>query len=547
MDVDKTYVADSAHVEVPSTLPGVEKDQLAALGNQEEHEFTKWQSLKRYPSACFWCIYAVWCVLLVSFENQAAGSILSIPEFRKDFGSEYDGDYVLPADWQSAFSGAPIATAMIGALGCGALADWFGRRMVIMIALVISFAAITLEFVATTNPMFFGGKFLNGFALGALASVTVTYIGEITPLALRGIFTCLSALSYTLGPFVAALIVNSTGTYSSRWAYRAVFCAQYGFAVIASVFVFFMPESPWWLASKDRDEAAMKALSRLGHKSDEEQIKRLAIIHTTLKQARQETEGASYPECFRKSNLRRTCVSIAPLCIQALSGVTFVATYSTYYMQLAGYDTPTSFKLQVVQQVLSLTGNVMSWYLVDRAGRRDLTFWGLVVLTVILMLTGGLAVAADNGAGRGAVKGTVALILIYCWWYNVTIGATAYTVLCEVPTAKLRVKTIGLGLAAQFGLQMMWSFVLPYLFNPDQANLGAKLAFIFGGLAVISLVYLWFELPESAGRTYEELDEMFAKRIPARQFKGYHPEAQMKGEAAKVALSKGGIEVEEVH
>lgn len=84
--------------------------QLAALANEDDHTIGKWESFKRYPWACAWCVYAVWVVLLVSFENQASGNILSIPEFRKDFGSLYQGSYVLPASWQSAFSGAPIAS-----------------------------------------------------------------------------------------------------------------------------------------------------------------------------------------------------------------------------------------------------------------------------------------------------------------------------------------------------------------------------------------------------------------------------------------------------
>lgn len=65
---------------------------------------------------------------------------------------------------------------------------------------------------------------------------------QVTPLALRGLFTCFSALSYTLGPLVCALIVNDTGDLPNRWAYRAVFCAQYGFAAVATAGVFFMPE-----------------------------------------------------------------------------------------------------------------------------------------------------------------------------------------------------------------------------------------------------------------------------------------------------------------
>ena len=286
--------------------------------------------------------------------------------------------------------------------------------------------------------------------------------------------------------------------------------------------------SPWWLASKGQDEKALKALHRLGSRGEVGE-KRLAAMKRTLDEIRQETDGVTYLECFRKSNLRRTIISIAPLCIQSLSGIAFAASYSTYYMQLAGYSTSESFTLQIVQQVISLVGNVMSWYLVDRVGRRNLTMYGLLILMIILTLMAGLAVAGTPSA----ITGTVAMILLYCWWYNVTIGATAYTVLCEVSTSRLRVKTIAIGLGAQYSLNMMWSFVLPYLFNPDQANLGARVGFIFSGLAIISLVCLWFYLPETAGRTYEELDEMFMKQVPARKFKDFKTDTQAQGEAVK--------------
>jgi hypothetical protein len=132
-----------------------------------------------------------------------------------------------------------------------------------------------------------------------------------------------------------------------------------------------------------------------------------------------------------------------------------------------------------------------------------------------------------------ALKGAISMILLYCWWYNVTIGATAYTILCETSTSRLRVKTIAIGLAIQNALNTMWSFVLPYLFNPDQLNLGGKLGFIFGGLSIICLVYLWFFQPETAGRTYEELDEMFAERVAARKFKTHRSSTQALGEVVK--------------
>lgn len=90
-------------------LDAVDAD-LAHLANQEEHELTKWESVKKYPLAVAWSVFAVWCVLLVSFENQAAGNIISVPRFRQDFGHKVDGSYVLYAKWQSAFQGAPVAS-----------------------------------------------------------------------------------------------------------------------------------------------------------------------------------------------------------------------------------------------------------------------------------------------------------------------------------------------------------------------------------------------------------------------------------------------------
>ena len=84
--------------------------QLGHLVNAEDHEVTKWQAIKNNKWACAWTMFAIWMVLLVSFENQASGNILGIPRFREDFGHLVDGDYVLSAKWQSAFTAAPIGS-----------------------------------------------------------------------------------------------------------------------------------------------------------------------------------------------------------------------------------------------------------------------------------------------------------------------------------------------------------------------------------------------------------------------------------------------------
>ncbi|KAK5449345.1 hypothetical protein LTS15_008887 [Exophiala xenobiotica] len=465
--------------------------------------------------ALLWCLYGLWCIFANNYSKIAGSSVLGIPQFRKDFGKAFDGNYVLSAKWQSAFNGAPQAAAVLGSLSAAWFADKMGRRLTLGITLAVRLVSITLESVSISNPLFFGGRFMGGFSTGAVNALCMTYIGEVTPLPLRGVLTAAAPIALILGSFSAALMVNFTGDQPSRWAYRTSFISGYAFVGVAVLFLPWMPESPWWLINHGREEGAVQALRKLGYPMDAEE--QAAEMKRVLSKTKEETLGATYAECFRRSNLRRTIVSAMPLTIQTFSGVAFVSSYSTYYQQLAGYSTTASFHLFIAQQVVSGAGNVCSWFLVDRIGRRPLTLWGMVILTTLLLITGGLAVSATPGA----IKGTIALLLLYCFLYNATIGATAFSILTEISTPRLRAKTASMSLALQSALFTMWGFTLPYLFNPDKANLGAKVTFIFGGLSVLSIVYLWFCQPESSGMSYEMLDELFINRIPARKFKAY--------------------------
>jgi hypothetical protein len=83
--------------------------QLAHITDQEDHETGIYQSLIRNPWPSLWCIYGLWAIILLSFDVQASGSVVGIPRFRQDFGYLFEGEYVLQAQWQSAFGGAPVA------------------------------------------------------------------------------------------------------------------------------------------------------------------------------------------------------------------------------------------------------------------------------------------------------------------------------------------------------------------------------------------------------------------------------------------------------
>jgi hypothetical protein len=88
---------------------GEDADVIGHAVNQEEHDQTKWQAFMQNKKTMAWCGWIIWVLMLASFDNAAGSSILSIPRFRKDFGSAYEGNYVLPAKWQSVYSGAPAA------------------------------------------------------------------------------------------------------------------------------------------------------------------------------------------------------------------------------------------------------------------------------------------------------------------------------------------------------------------------------------------------------------------------------------------------------
>ena len=270
-----------------------------------------------------------------------------------------------------------------------------GRRLALGFVFSVRFISITLEFISTTNEIFFAGRFLGGFSTGGTNSICMAYIGEITPLPLRGILTASLPISLITGALSSALVVNFTGAQSTRWAYRIAFVSGYGFMGIALLLLPFVPESPWWLASHERPSQALAALQKIGYAEGNNAELKLAEINRVLAKTKEETRDATYAECFRRSNLRRTVIAAMPLTIQTLSGVAFVGSYSTYYQQLAGYSAGTSFKLFIVQQLLSGAGNVVSWFLIDKVGRRRLTLWGMIILTTILLITGGELTAVN--------------------------------------------------------------------------------------------------------------------------------------------------------
>lgn len=201
---------------------------------------------------------------------------------------------------------------------------------------------------------------------------------------------------------------------------------------------------------------------------------------------------------------------------QVLSGNLFVLGYQGYFYQLSGISN--SAMLTFVNFCIAILGNLTSYFLIDTVGRRPLYVYGCLGLAVANLLVGFMSFVQPHHAG---VAGDVAIFGLSLWSfiYQSCIGTTAYAVNGEVPSNRLRAKTnswVNLTNAlVSFGL----SWAIPQLFNPDAANLGLKMGYIFGGLALCLFVITFFTLPETVGRSSWQLDRMFEARLSAFKFK----------------------------
>ncbi|CUM55900.1 uncharacterized protein AC631_05200 [Debaryomyces fabryi] len=498
-------------------------EETAILQQTIEHTFTRFEAIKAYPRTCVYILILLWVMILVGYENQAGGMVVSIPTFRRDFGYYFEGDYVLDGKWQSAISGGPSGAIVIGGFIGSYMADSIGRKLTLLIAVGSTIGFIVLEYVSTTIEVFFAGKFLNALSLGIIATVSTSLVAEITPLALRGISVAAVSLSLSLGPFVCYLIANSTSERLDRMAYRSLFLSQWVFSGTSFIMLFFIPESPYYFVLKNADEKALIHLRKL-YKGEALAEHQLILVKKTVEEARHTSISSSFIDCFRGINLKRTFIAISPFVMQPMSGVAYIGSYSTYFFQLSGFDTQKSFQISVGQQALSILGCITSWFILDKFGRRHVMLYGMISLFILNIITAGLGCSKE----KSYLTGASAFMTMYNFFYNSSIGPLSYVITAENPSSQLRVKTISIGLAVNNGLQCMWQFILPFMFNPDQANMGSKINFIFAACCFVSIFCFYFWLPETANRSFDEIDEMYIKNIPARKFRNFISDTQIK-------------------
>lgn len=195
--------------------------------------------------------------------------------------------------------------------------------------------------------------------------------------------------------------------------------------------------------------------------------------------------------------------------------------------------------------MLQVLGVIASFFVVNRIGRRPLLIWTSVIMIISLLIVGGLGTPANPSYGMKI--GIVVCLMIFVFFFNLAWGPLAWCIAVEMSPGVNRSKIMSVGTAAFWVIAFLVTFTLPYLYDADQANLGAMVGYIYAGGCCLSLLFVYFYIGETLGRSLEEINQMFDDDLPVMKWKtwqstrvaaGDHVETANKGSSDSFSLTQ---------
>ncbi|KAI1164766.1 general alpha-glucoside permease [Nemania serpens] len=488
--------------------------------NEREREMTLRYAFKIYPKAIGWSMLLSSCLIMEGYQTAVVGSYLAYPAFKDRFGVVApNGERVISASWQNGISGATNVGEIIGLQIAGVVSERWGYRWTILSALIAVTGFIFFPFFAGNLTVFLVGELFQGMAWGVFQTMTVAYAAEVCPIPLRHYLTSYVNLCWIIGQFISSGVLVGLVNRTDVWGYKIPFAVQWVWPIPIAIGTYLAPESPWWCIrydKKDRAEESLKRLARSSGFSQREADATLALMVYTNEMEKQSTVGTSYRDCFKGANLRRTEIVCMTWLAQTLSG-TALGGLSTFFYQQAGISDSDSFKLSWGKDAINFVGTVTSWFVLNKVGRKTLMVSGMGTIFVFLLIIGFLGIPAHPSTAEAWAAGT--LVLLLSATANFSISPVVYTIVSEVPSTRLRAKSIILARNVYNAVNIAFVNIVSYRqLSPDEWNWGPKSGFFWAGLNAVFTTYLFLRLPETKGRTYAELDILFENKVPARKF-----------------------------
>lgn len=485
-------------------------------------------------TAYFMCVFASFGGIFFGYDSGLIGGIQGMSYFIKLISP---GETAL-TPWKSSLIVSILsAGTFFGAIIAGDLSDFFGRRFTIILGCGVFCIGVILQAASHGLGLLVAGRLVAGFGVGFVSAIIIVYMSEIAPRKVRGAIVAGYQFCVTIGLMLAACVTYGTEHRTDAWSYRIPIIIQFIWALLLALGLFFLPESPRYFVKKGNIEQARISLGRVrGQPPTSEYVElELSEIIANAEYERQVTPSGSYLSswlnCFTgsllkpSSNVRKTILGTSMQMMQQWTGVNFVFYYSTPFMQSTGAIKNT-FLISLIFTLVNVFSTPLSFWMIERFGRRTILIWGAAGMTVCEFLVGiiGVTVGFDHthldAAGdarannKAAVNAQIAFIAIYIFFFASTWGPAAWVVIGEIFPLPIRSRGIGLSTASNWLWNCIIAVITPYLVGETKGDLKSKVFFLWGALCAACLVYAYVLVPETKGLTLEQVDRMLEETSP---------------------------------
>jgi MFS transporter, SP family, arabinose:H+ symporter len=410
--------------------------------------------------------------------------------------------------FQEGIAGASAILGCIpGAMFAGFFSDRYGRRKVLFVCGILYAASGVLSAVPNNFSEFLLARFISGLGIGASSMICPVYVAELAPAVWRGRFGSLFQFGIVSGIFLTLFINarieafgNADWNVANGW--RWMLGAEVFPALLLLGLLFFVKESPRWLLQAGREGEARSILEKIhGPVEAEAEI-------TATKAVLQQSE-AGFFELLADARFRKVLViAVLLMAFSQFSGINAIMYYSTKIFTTAGVGVKDSFMASTVVGLVNLLFTLVAVALVDKAGRRILLLVGLVAQVIALGAVGWMFKADVGGIFL------LIAILAFIGAFAMALGPIPWILCSEIFPMRVR------GRAMSVATFTIWTscYIVAQTFPMlnDSAAVGPALTFwIYAACSLAALLFVFFMVPETKGRSLEEIEASFSGRSPA--------------------------------
>ena len=419
--------------------------------------------------------------------------------------------FSLSASGEGWYVGCALIGSIIGVLCAGSLSDYIGRKITMLIsAAFFSISAIGCAVCGSFDALV-AFRIIGGVGIGIVSIVSPIYISEVSPAKIRGTLVSLYQLAVTAG-FLLAYLANwaidagidpSAAADAGLWsrmfnaeAWRGMLGSETLPALLFLFIIFFIPESPKWLIIKGKPNEATSVLSRILGSEDE--------INAEVEATRSSSgeDKGSWSDLLKPGILVAVLAGCAIAILGQFMGVNAVLYYGPKIFSEAGFDNP--MFSTVLVGLVNFATTVLAVFIIDKVGRKQLIYWGVSGMIICLMAIG-TYFATGGALGNGFM---LAFFLAYVFCCAISISAIVFVLLSEMYPNSIRGRAMSLaGFMLWVGTYLVGQLT-PVLLEWSQAGT----FFIFAVMCVPYMLIMWKVIPETTGKTLEEIEEYWTKR-----------------------------------